>query len=119
MYNYIVMKKIFAFIILLCFAAVSFSAAVFALRECNCGCICGEFCCCEDICDCGTACECPEDLCFACEAIIKQRASQQQVNITSNSVISVCPITAITAVNSDILGICTANIIEHSVRMNN
>ena len=118
------MEKLFAFIILLCFTAVSLSAASSALNaECVCvvDCNCGIDCCCPDDCACKAECTCPVIICSSCEAIIKKRGtSEQQSTVASMITIDVNSIKAVNAaVNSDVLRIYIANIIDAHIRMNN
>ena len=121
------MKKLLALIITSCFAVISLSPAVSAALGIDCGCItecsCGINCCCppEIDCDCNNECTCEIILCYACDMIIKQREmlERQNLSVVSAFIIDVNPPLTIITVKFDILRICTANIVEAHIRMNN
>jgi hypothetical protein len=117
------MKKIFTFIVLICFTAVSLTATIYALDE-DCGCVidcsCGVDCCCDDDCACKAECTCPITVCSVCDAIVKRRESHSQAAIASAFVINISfPAVVDTDLKSAPLHVYTFNVVEDNVRMNN
>jgi hypothetical protein len=121
------MKKLLALVAMLCFTTAFLSLVISAAlgMECDCvsECCCGADCSClpESDCGCNSECTCVELICPSCVAIIKQREiSQRQILcVDCVYVIDINPFLTVSRIKSDILRICTANIIETHMRMNN
>jgi len=121
------MKRLFAFVIILCLSSVfifPITSAVFG-KECGCiaECFCGVDCCCppEAGCGCYDECTCAEVSCQVCEAIIENKTSEQQIRTVAspfNTDINLPSL--INNFEKNIFGgIDTANIVETHVKMNN
>ena len=117
------MKKMIAYVVLLCFTTVFLSSNVSALLalECNCNtdkpeCCCGVDCACppEADCGCNRECTCEELPCPVCEAIVKP---QPQITVQESPlVIKVCFSSPI-SINAEF--VCFSNIALTNIRMNN
>jgi hypothetical protein len=116
------MSKLITVTVILCFAIASLSLSVSAVFGAQCDCIaecgCGINCCCPDDCACKAECSCPVIVCSACEAILKHR-TQQQPTVSESFTAGVVLLSGNTATYPYTLRICTANIVDFHIRMNN
>jgi hypothetical protein len=105
------MKKNFTLAVLISAVFILSSLGVDSGTACDCFC--------SDSCACETECVCTAALCYDCEAIIHRRGISELQTAVTSSFAEAVNLYSCVAVNFDLYGICTANIVDTHIRMNN